>query len=151
MKFKLAMEALVTISRKGDASSSELALETINKILEIEAKEHISSNCTCKAEETTGWTTVKCCNICGKPISGETWSFSSQCANSKKYYLATYTFNPARGTALYPNRSKMYVFDVDRTPLECFEYIKNDLNKDGQVDDEMKAFRCTITDIKPIK
>lgn len=72
-RFKLSMEALVTISRKGDASSSELALETINKILEIEAKEHISSNCTCKAEETTGWTTVKCCNICGKPIPDETW------------------------------------------------------------------------------
>ena len=28
-------------------------------------------NCNCTHEETTGWTTVKCCNICGKPIMGE--------------------------------------------------------------------------------
>lgn len=31
------------------------------------------SNCTCGVEETTGWTEVKCCNICGKPIEGEVW------------------------------------------------------------------------------
>lgn len=26
------------------------------------------SNCKCTPDETTGWTTVKCCNICGKPL-----------------------------------------------------------------------------------
>jgi hypothetical protein len=31
------------------------------------------SNCTCGIEVTTGWTEVKCCNICGKPIEGEVW------------------------------------------------------------------------------
>jgi len=31
------------------------------------------SNCTCGVEVTTGWTEVKCCNICGKPIEGEVW------------------------------------------------------------------------------
>ena len=46
-----------------------------------------SPNCTCSDEETTGWTTVKCCNICGKPIKGELWQSgeiyrrASDCAN----------------------------------------------------------------------
>ena len=31
--------------------------------------------CKCKVEETTGWTTVKCCNICGLPIQSEQWNF----------------------------------------------------------------------------
>jgi len=31
-------------------------------------------NCKC-GEETTGWITVKCCNICGLPIPDETWNF----------------------------------------------------------------------------
>jgi hypothetical protein len=31
------------------------------------------SNCACSVDETTGWTEVKCCNICGKPIKGQNW------------------------------------------------------------------------------
>lgn len=26
------------------------------------------AKCTCTVDETTGWTAVKCCNICGNPI-----------------------------------------------------------------------------------
>ena len=26
------------------------------------------NKCTCTVDETTGWTHVKCCNICGKPV-----------------------------------------------------------------------------------
>ena len=26
------------------------------------------NNCKCTVEETTGWTEVKCCNICGKSV-----------------------------------------------------------------------------------
>ncbi len=29
----------------------------------------------CSCEESTGWTTVKCCNICGLPIPEEVWFF----------------------------------------------------------------------------
>jgi len=27
----------------------------------------------CKCERSPGYTTVKCCNLCGLPIHGETW------------------------------------------------------------------------------
>ena len=27
----------------------------------------------CHCNEPTGWTTVKCCNICGYPIPSENW------------------------------------------------------------------------------
>jgi len=30
-------------------------------------------HCTCSVDETTGWTTVKCCNICGKPLKDQSW------------------------------------------------------------------------------
>ena len=26
------------------------------------------NNCKCKVDETTGWTTVRCCNVCGKSV-----------------------------------------------------------------------------------
>ena len=26
------------------------------------------NKCKCTPDETTGWTEVKCCNICGKPV-----------------------------------------------------------------------------------
>jgi len=36
--------------------------ETIDRLAEmINSKE-----CTCSKKETTGWTTFKCCNICGR-------------------------------------------------------------------------------------
>jgi hypothetical protein len=28
----------------------------------------------CQCTESTGWTTVKCCNICGLPVPGEPWN-----------------------------------------------------------------------------
>lgn len=28
----------------------------------------MSNKCKCIPDETTGWTSVKCCNICGKPV-----------------------------------------------------------------------------------
>lgn len=31
------------------------------------------SHCACSVEETTGWTMVKCCNICGKPLKCQNW------------------------------------------------------------------------------
>lgn len=33
------------------------------------------NKCKCTPDETTGWTEVKCCNICGKPVE-EFWSVS---------------------------------------------------------------------------
>jgi len=33
----------------------------------------VVSKCACSVDETTGWTEVKCCNICGKPIKSENW------------------------------------------------------------------------------
>lgn len=57
----IALAAVInffTIIRKGFLNAKENNRK---------AKEH----CTCGVEETTGWTEVKCCNICGKPIQGE--------------------------------------------------------------------------------
>lgn len=31
------------------------------------------SHCACSVDETTGWTQVKCCNICGKPLKDQNW------------------------------------------------------------------------------
>jgi hypothetical protein len=36
------------------------------------------NKCNCTPEETTGWTTVKCCNICGLPIQAEVWDFETK-------------------------------------------------------------------------
>jgi len=33
------------------------------------------NQCKCTVEQTTGWTTVKCCNCCGLPVQEETWEF----------------------------------------------------------------------------
>lgn len=48
------------------------ALEKLSNVPSNCNKPHVS-NCTCGVELTTGWTEVKCCNICGKPIEGEVW------------------------------------------------------------------------------
>lgn len=53
----------------------------------------------------------------------------------KKYYLVTYHYFPARGTAINPYRSKMYEFDADKSPMECFEFIDSDLNKNAKNED----------------
>lgn len=42
-----------------------------------------NKNCNCTVEETTGWTTVKCCNICGLPIKGEVWDFEQLWMDAK--------------------------------------------------------------------
>lgn len=34
---------------------------------------HIVNNCACSVDETTGWTQVKCCNICGRPLKDQNW------------------------------------------------------------------------------
>jgi len=33
------------------------------------------NQCKCTEEDTSGWTTVKCCNICGLPIQSQVWDF----------------------------------------------------------------------------
>lgn len=68
-------------------------------------------------------------------------------AIAKKYYLVTYTHQPAKGTPLYPYMSKMYEFDGDKTPLDCYNHINEDLNKEGVSDDIYKSFRRAISNI----
>lgn len=34
--------------------------------------------CECSVEETTGWTQIKCCNICGFPVKGQMWDFNKK-------------------------------------------------------------------------
>ena len=68
-------------------------------------------------------------------------------AISKKYYLVTYTYQPAKGTPLYPYMSKIYEFDGDKTPLECHNHINEDLNKDSISEDIYKSFRCGISNM----
>jgi hypothetical protein len=35
-------------------------------------------HCTCSDEKSTGWTTVKCCNICGNPVEDESWFLNNE-------------------------------------------------------------------------
>ena len=42
----------------------------------------MKTNCTCT--DSTGSTTVKCCNICGLPIKGEVWGIKQQLTNQRK-------------------------------------------------------------------
>lgn len=54
--------------------------ESIFTIMESYATQRITelktaSNCTCTEEDTTGSTTVECCNVCGLPIRPESWTF----------------------------------------------------------------------------
>jgi hypothetical protein len=49
--------------------------EMIN-VIDLARKKYNEMNdkttcCICKPNDTTGWTTAKCCNICGKPLKGE--------------------------------------------------------------------------------
>lgn len=32
------------------------------------------NKCKCTPDETTGWTEIKCCNVCGKPVQ-DFWGF----------------------------------------------------------------------------
>lgn len=43
--------------------------------------------CNCKPDETTGYTTVKCCNNCGLPIPGESWDIPVKNNISTKEFL----------------------------------------------------------------
>ena len=66
---------------------------------------------------------------------------------AKKYYLVTYIYQPTKGVPLYPNMSKMYEFDDNKTPLECYDYINEDLNKEGISENVYASFRCGIKNI----
>ena len=35
---------------------------------QVYPKLEIMTKCRCTVEETTGWTTVRCCNVCGKSV-----------------------------------------------------------------------------------
>jgi len=37
----------------------------------------INRNCECTAEDMTGWVGIKCCNLCGLPVRGESLAFDS--------------------------------------------------------------------------
>ena len=45
----------------------------------------------------------------------------------------------------------MYEFDIDKSPIECYEYINEDINKGGRSDNEFEAYCCKITNIKRIE
>lgn len=70
---------------------------------------------------------------------------------NKKYYLVNYIYQPVRGVSSAPHRSKMYEFDDDKSPLECYEEIYKDLNKGGSTGNEWHDFHCAITNMTVIK
>lgn len=51
-----------------DKQNMETYYELFLDVQSIVLFEHTVSNCSCSADETTGWIEVRCCNICGKPI-----------------------------------------------------------------------------------
>lgn len=55
-----------------------------------------------------------------------------------------------RGIATFPHMSAMYEFAIEKTPKECYDYILDDLNKDGNKGNEWEDFYCAISDMKLI-
>jgi hypothetical protein len=64
----------------------------------------------------------------------------------KKYYLVSYNHQPYQYGG-YEKRTEMYEFNSDKTPLECYDMIKIDLNKDSK----KEKYINTITNMKRIK
>ncbi len=67
-----------------------------------------------------------------------------------KYYLVNYIWQPHRGTAIYPHKCALYEFEKEKTPKDCYDYIHEDLNKNGNKGNEWEDFYCSITDMKLI-
>jgi len=59
-----------TITEYGKQEASEKANDCTS---ENSLHKHIVTDCACSVDETTGWTTVKCCNICGRPLKDQNW------------------------------------------------------------------------------
>ena len=51
------------------------------------------NKCKCTPDETTGWTEVKCCNICGKPVE-DFW-----CINNEALYTGKQVADMMKGFA----------------------------------------------------
>ena len=49
------------------------------------------NKCKCTPDETTGWTEVKCCNICGKPVE-DFW-----CINNEALYTGKQVADMMKG------------------------------------------------------
>ena len=60
-------EAVKFLVKENDMLNQEL------RKLKMEFNQRKNSTCKCTVEETTGWTKVRCCNICGKPLKGQNW------------------------------------------------------------------------------
>ena len=45
---------------------TNLMVEYLEK--QVYPKLAIMTGCKCTVEETTGWTTVRCCNVCGESV-----------------------------------------------------------------------------------
>lgn len=51
----------------------------LERVLAERSNEHsglnkpVVNHCACSVDETTGWTMVKCCNICGNPLKDQNW------------------------------------------------------------------------------
>jgi len=50
------------------------------------------NKCKCTPDETTGWTEVKCCNICGKPVE-DFW-----CINNEALYTGKQVADMMKGS-----------------------------------------------------
>lgn len=60
-----------------------------------------NNNCRCTVDETTGWTSVKCCNICGKPIKGQCWDIGrSSILDTQELKTADITVNVLKEVAV---------------------------------------------------
>lgn len=64
-----------------------------------------------------------------------------------KYYLVNYTAIPDFGTIIPSSNCEMYEFEDVDSPKECYDFMKDDLNRDTR---KPKAHRI-ITDMKLIK
>ena len=73
---KRTSQSYATIDEMKELPEWQTTIDAMNEYAEQQVKNlslSAVSNCACSVDETTGWTEVKCCNICGKPIKGQNW------------------------------------------------------------------------------
>ena len=67
---------------------------------------------------------------------------------NKKYYLVNYTYQPVKGSPIFPLNAIVVEFDESKNVKECYDEVHDTLNKGGDSDNVWEAFRCVITDMK---
>lgn len=89
-----------------------------------------NTKCKCTTEETTGWSTVKCCNICGLPIQSEAWSFNNAIRKEVEELRDKYT-------EIYKKSKFLFDFNKSAMTADDITYCKNEIRMAKRIKDEL--------------